>query len=330
VFVSPTVVGKAVIIGSCSGSLYSLDRTTGKPIWLYDTGADGPRAEFHGEPLLLGDRVVIPTDTDPKGHLYSFDTASGELVWKVPFAHGVATTPLLIDDRIVVVSAQGDVAAIEPKSGKVLWRVAPAGVLKTIPFIVSPARAAGRVLIADNTNQILALSSRDGATLWRRTLSGRATTSLVVIGEHVIVGTTDRYLNWIAVKTGEVKKRVQLGGIPYGTPVSSGALLLVLVSSVKSKLVALDAATGAVRWGQETPKEWTTYRPLVAGSVVIVGNDDKDLCAFDRASGKRRWCRPVGQTPRGLGISRDGILYVGSLSGVVQAFRISSADTRSR
>ena len=26
--------------------------------------------------------------------------------------------------------------------------------------------------------------------------------------------------------------------------------------------------------------------------------------------------------PRGLGISTDGILYVGSLSGVVQAFRI--------
>ncbi|HEX2122070.1 MAG TPA: PQQ-binding-like beta-propeller repeat protein, partial [Thermoanaerobaculia bacterium] len=74
-FVSPTVVGDAVIIGSCSGSLYSLDRTTGKPIWIYDTRADGPPAEFHGEPLLLGDRVVIPTDADPRGHLYSFDRA---------------------------------------------------------------------------------------------------------------------------------------------------------------------------------------------------------------------------------------------------------------
>ncbi len=327
-FVSPTVVGDAVIIGSCAGSLYSLHRTTGEPVWRYDTRADGTPAEFHGEPLLLGDRVVIPTDSDPKGHLYSFDIASGELLWKVAFGHGVATTPLLIDDRIVVVSAQGDVAAIEPESGKVLWRVAPAGVLKTIPYIASPAHAAGRVLVADNTNQILALSAKDGATLWRKTLSGRANTSLIVIGENLIVGTADGYLNWLAVKTGELKKRVQVGGIPYGTPVSSGPLLLVIVSTGKSKLVALDATTGAVRWEQETPKEWTTYRPLVTGSVVIVGNENKDLCAFDRANGQPRWCRPVGQTPRGLGISRDGILYVGSMSGVVQAFRISSADTR--
>jgi outer membrane protein assembly factor BamB len=144
----------------------------------------------------------------------------------------------------------------------------------------------------------------------------------------VIVGTADGNLHWINVKSGEVKKRVQLGGMPYGTPVTSESLLFVLVSMGKSRLVALDAATGAVRWEQETPKEWTTYRPLVADSVVIVGDDDKNLCAFDRATGVRRWCRPVGETPRGLGISRDGILYVGSLSGIVQVFRLSSADKR--
>jgi outer membrane protein assembly factor BamB len=55
-----------------------------------------------------------------------------------------------------------------------------------------------------------------------------------------------------------------------------------------------------------------------------VGSEEKDLCAFDRTSGEVRWCRSVGQVPRGLGISDDGILYVGSLSGVVQAFRLNT------
>lgn len=327
-FVSPTVVGDAVIIGSCSGSLYSLDRTTGKPVWVYDTRTDGPRAQFHGEPVLLGNRVVIPTDSDPQGQVYSFATASGEPLWKVPFAHGVATTPLPIEDRLIVISQQGEVAAIESKSGRVLWQVTPFGVLKTNPYVFSPARAAHRVLIADNTNQVLAVDSKDGSTLWRKTLSGRANTSLIVIGDNVIVGAADGFLHWIAVKTGELKKRVQLGGIPMGTPVRSGSLLFVLAGAAKGKLMALDAATGAIRWEQETPREWTTYRPLVTGSVVIAGNDDKDLCAFDQINGERQWCRPVGQIPRGLGISSDGLLYVGSLSGIVQAFRISTGNTR--
>ena len=57
-FVSPTVVGNAVMIGSCAGTLYALDRTTGTPIWRYDTKSDGSAAQFHGEPLLIGDHVI--------------------------------------------------------------------------------------------------------------------------------------------------------------------------------------------------------------------------------------------------------------------------------
>lgn len=324
-FVSPAVVGDAVIIGSCAGSVYSLDRMTGNPIWIYDTAADGPRAEFHGEPVLLGDFIVIPSDARPQGHLYSFDTASGEPLWKVPFPSGVATTPLLLGDRLVVVSAEGEVAALEARTGKVLWRVTPAGALQPQPAIPSPAHAAGRVLIADNTNQILALDTSNGATLWRKTLPARPNTALLVSGAEVVVGTLDGYLNRIDVKSGEVRRRTALGGMPYGAPALSDGLLLLLVSGSTSRLVALDS-NDEIRWQQETPGEWTTYRPLVTGSAVIAGNEKKDLCAFDRATGQRRWCRAVGQVPRGLGIATDGALYVGSMSGVVQAFRVGSSD----
>ncbi len=249
-------------------------------------------------------------------------------MWKVPFANGVATTPVVIGERLVVVSAEGEVAAIEAGSGKVVWRVTPYGTLKPLPFIPSPAYAGKRIFVADNRNRILALNPANGAILWRKILSARANTSLIVSGTNIIVGTEDGFLNWIACKSGKLMKRVRLSGIPHGTPVPSGGLLLVLVSSGKSKLVALNLENGEVRWEQETSKEWTTYRPLVVDSMVIVGNNDKNLCAFDRATGERRWCRPVGQIPRGLGISQDGLLYVGSMSGVVQAFRLTAGGNR--
>jgi outer membrane protein assembly factor BamB len=329
VFVSPTVVGKAVILGSCAGSLYTLDRTTGAPIWLYDTSADGSAAQFHGEPLLLGDRVIIPTDSDPKGHLYSFDIASGDLLWKVAFNQGVSATPLLIDGRVVAVSAEGEVVAVDPKNGAAVWHSAPAGTLKPLPYIPSPAYAANRIFVADNTTNLFSLDATTGATLWRKTLPARTNTALVVAGKTVVLGTEDGYLNWIAIDSGDVRKRVRFEeGRPYGTPILASPLLFVLAAGAKGTLLALDAESGAIRWKQETPKEWTTYRPLVTGSTVIVGSTEKNLCAFDRLSGETRWCRAIGQTPRGLGISSDGILYVGSLSGVVQAYRINTADTR--
>lgn len=328
-FVSPTVVGNAVILGSCAGTLYALNRMTGTPIWHYDTSADGSAAQFHGEPLLIGDRVVIPTDSDPKGHIYSFDSASGDLLWKMAFNGGVAATPLFIDGRVVAVSAEGEVVAVDPKDGAIVWQEVPAGALKPLPFVPSPAYAAKRILVADNTNKLVSLDAATGATVWRKTLPARTNTALVVVGSTLVLGTEDGYLNWIAIDSGEVKKRIRLEeGRPYGTPILASPLLFVLAAGAKGNLIALDAESGVVRWKQETSKEWTTYRPLITGSTVIVGSTEKDLCAFDRATGAVRWCRSVGQTPRGLGISQDGILYVGSLSGVVQAFRMSAADTQ--
>ena len=322
-FVSPTVVGDSVIIGSCSGSLYALDRTRGTPLWRYDTRADGASAQFHGEPLLIGNRAVVPTDADPKGHVYSFDLASGDVRWKVPLSRGVATTPLRIGDRVVAVSAEGEVVAVDANRGTVLWRKAPAGRLQPLPFIPSPAASSKRLFMADNTNRLFAIDAATGATVWRTTLGARANTAVVVAGKSVIVGTEDGHLHWIAADSGAVKKRIRLQeGRPYGTPILAPPLLFVLAQAARSSLVALDAESGAVRWKQETPKEWTTYRPLVTGGDVIVGNQEKNLCAFDRRSGAPRWCAAVGQIPRGLGISGDGVLYVGSLSGLVQAFRM--------
>jgi outer membrane protein assembly factor BamB len=326
VFVSPTVVGNAVIVGSCAGTLYALDRTTGTPIWSYDTKADGSAAQFHGEPLLIGDRVVIPTDSDPKGHIYSFESASGHLLWKLPFNQGVATTPLLIDGHVVAVSAKGEVFAIDPGNGTFVWQKVPAGALNPLPYVPSPAYGAKRVLVADNTKELFSLDSATGATAWRKTLPARTSTALVVVGDTLVLGTEDGYLNWIAIDSGEIRKRIHLEeGRPYGTPILAPPFLYVLTAGAKGTLVALDAESGRVRWRRETPKEWTTYRPLVTGSTVIAGSEEKDLCAFDRTSGEVRWCRSVGQVPRGLGISGDSILYVGSLSGVVQAFRLDAA-----
>ena len=328
-FISPAVVGDALIVGSCAGSLYALERSTGSPVWRYDTAADGAAAEFHGEPVVIGTRLIIPTDTDSRGHLYSFDIASGERLWKVPFDTGVATAPLRAGDDVVVVSAEGEVAAIEPNKGTIKWRVAPAGKLKAMPYLPSPALSAHRMVFADNTNQLVALDARSGAMLWRKTMAARATTALVATRDAVIVGTLDGQLSWFDVRSGDLRRKVKLPAPPYGSPVLADGVLFLLAGSPGSRLIAVDAGSGELRWQHATTKEWTTFRPLLAGANVIAGNSDKELCAFDRASGECRWCLSVAQTPRGLSLSNDGVLYVGSLSGVVQAYRIGPLQQKS-
>jgi hypothetical protein len=60
--------------------------------------------------------------------------------------------------------------------------------------------------------------------------------------------------------------------------------------------------------------------------VVIAGSEEKEVCAFNRSDGALRWCRSIGQIPRGLGIAGD-TLYVGTLSGKVKVYRLRKTDT---
>jgi eukaryotic-like serine/threonine-protein kinase len=183
VFISPTVVGDGLAIGSCAGTLYALRRDTGEPLWLYDAATDVPDPQFHGEPRLLGDAIIVPTDAEQNGFVYSFDARTGDLRWKVPFKGGVGTTPLLVRKQLVVAAVDGTVAAIDPSTGSVTWKVSPSGVTAALPrWVPSPAAADGLIFFADNSGKVFALDQATGKTAWRKELSGRVNTSLLVIG----------------------------------------------------------------------------------------------------------------------------------------------------
>jgi len=315
-----------VAIGSCAGTLYALRRDTGEPLWQYNATADSDHPQFHGEPLLRGNAIIVPTDAESNGYVYSFDARTGALRWKVPFKGGVGTTPLIVGDKLVVAAADGSVAAIDPSTGNVLWRVSPAGTMAALPGIPSPASEDGMIFVADARGNVFGLDGATGKTVWRRALSGRVNTSLLVVKPSLFGGTIDGYLYRLATKSGDVEERVKLAGYPYGTLISSPPLLLMLVKGDDAHLLAFETATSKIRWQGVTPKEWTTYRPLVIGANVVVGSEEKDLCAFRLTDGAQRWCHAVGQIPRGLGVSVDGMLYVGTLAGRVVAYRYDADE----
>ena len=66
---------------------------------------------------------------------------------------------------------------------------------------------------------------------------------------------------------------------------------------------------------------WSTFEPLVLSDVVLIGNENGELCAFRHQDGKRVWSRKIEGVPRSLSASR-ATLYIGTLQGFVYATRI--------
>lgn len=140
----------------------------------------------------------------------------------------------------------------------------------------------------------------------------------------------DELLAALDVATGKELWRLRLdsdrpdsmGAGPRSTPVVAGGRVFAV--GARGKLVAADAASGAVAWkvdlvsefGAKVPQWGISTSPLVEGDALMLdvgGRSGFSLMAFDAASGKVRWSSQA-DTP---GYSSPLVITVGGLSQVL-------------
>ncbi len=130
--------------------------------------------------------------------------------------------------------------------------------------------------------------------------------------------------NWvarIAVPTGSLVWRVDTGvKLSAGVGVGSG---LVLAGGSEGELLALDMASGQLRWKAALSSE-VTGQPLAVGDMVIARTIDGRLHGIALADGSRKWLYTrnlPALSLRGSGgmAARDGVLYAGFPGGKLVA-----------
>lgn len=131
------ISGERVIFGGADHFVYALEAATGKPIWKHDTGA-----EIEDQPLVAGGKVFVG---NRGGGLYALDLATGERLWKLYFwGSWLESTPVVADGVLYVGSSDlRRVSAIDPESGRVLWRTDVYGWSFGTPLLVGDRIFAG-------------------------------------------------------------------------------------------------------------------------------------------------------------------------------------------
>lgn len=128
----------------------------------------------------------------------------------------------------------------------------------------------------------------------------------------------------------------KVAGESVGQPAHDGETAYFL--SRAREVVAVDAATGAVRWRTSTSitsvggtagTSTSGSRVTLAGDVVVAG--DWDVVGLDRATGRRRWrYQSVGSAGPGLfvGQASDASVFTGSQDGSVYAVNVATGRLR--
>ena len=348
-FSSPVVAGDTVVVFDNQGgreTLRALSKAEGRERWraeIDDTfrdgqGPPGPRCT----PMVDGDRVYAQSC---RGELRCLSLADGRLLWRTHYGtnfgavflgekgsapgatrHGNNGSPVIDGDWLYasVGSTNGaGMVCFDKRTGAERWRSGHEVAAYAAPVVVDLMGT--RQVVNFMAEALTSFGAGDGRQWWRfpvKTAFARHVTTPVVWGDLVVVSSHQYGL--FAVKIGpdaatgglqatEVWKSTE-AAMNFSCPIAVGEVLVGLGPA--KEVVAVDLASGRVRWRQEgwitSSRDKAHAAFLTDGVSVLMLGDDGVLVLFRpeataaRELGrvqlcKGNWCNPAYV---------DGRLYV--------------------
>ncbi len=291
--------------------------------WSYDTQQDGGPVEFHSDPLVIEDLVVVGSDRRKPGgtaHLYAFERATGKPRWKYRVDLGVASDVVRIGPNIYALTLQDELLCVDWKTGELVWKSATGQANEEFLLSSSPAASRDQIFFGGLDGTVYALDANSGAVLWRRDLSGRISTSVLLVVGSLYAGNTNRHLYRLDSGTGAVTADLATEEIPAERLLFADGSLLVFFAD--KKLVCLDSSLKTIRWSKAASAPWSSSKPYAWKHAVLIGNEKGELFAYRISDGSLLWSEKFEGVIRGIGQSEDA-LYVGTIKGRVYAYKLS-------
>jgi outer membrane protein assembly factor BamB len=276
---SPVVAGGRVFVHSRKDPdelVTAIDLAGGRILWQQKYTSPFDKNQYaknmakgpHSTPLVAGDRVIT---VGGSGIVSAWNVGSGALVWRKDYSGsvdfsklftGTAASPLLEGGSVIVQVGSdvhgGRIVALDPQTGAERWTWKGKGPGYASPVVFTTGGTRQIATMTDGS--IEGLDAKSGAALWSVPFPDDWHENIVTpiwTGAHLIVsGTragTHAYTlsqaggKWQAVpawKNAEV-------AMYMSTPVLADGVLYGLSSRKRGQFVAVDAATGALKWATE-------------------------------------------------------------------------------
>jgi outer membrane protein assembly factor BamB len=225
------------------------------------------------------------------GKVIAFAAGFGRIRWQKTIGPS-ETSPLLLGNRLYVGDWNGDVWALDARTGRVIWRFHTHGPVK------GSVASSGRRLYVGSYDGHLYCLTLGGRLVWRAAgqprLYGGAqfySTPAVAYG-RVYIGSTDGKVYSFGATSGRLRWSHSTGGYVYSSPAVWNEL--VFVGSYSHRFYAFDAATGAVRWTFDANGP-ISGSPTVIGKIVYFATLARRTYALDARTGRQLWTFPDGK-----------------------------------
>lgn len=198
---------KQVVFPGGDGRLYAYEPETGKELWSFQCNPDGTiwklglgtRNNLIATPVIYKDRVYISMGQDPEhgegpGHMYAIDgTKRGDItktgvVWRNDEVNRSLATVAIYDGILYHCDLSGNFRAIDPDTGKVLWKHEMGSAVWSSPYYVD-----GKIYQGDEDGQVVIFAAgREKKILSTMDMGGSVYTTPVAANGVLYINTREK------------------------------------------------------------------------------------------------------------------------------------------
>ncbi|AHF74557.1 outer membrane biogenesis protein BamB [Candidatus Sodalis pierantonius str. SOPE] len=227
---TPVVSDGVVLVHTSNGMLQALNEADGAVKWTVNL--DVPPLTLRGEsaPTTAFGAAIVGGDN---GRVSAVMINQGQLIWQQRISqpsgateivriNDVQTTPVVVNGVVYALAYNGNLAALDLRSGQVMWS-------REIGSVTNLLVDGGRIYLVDQNDRVIAVDTQGGVTLWRQSdLLHRNLTSPVLYNGYIVTGDSEGYLYWINTDDGRfvAQQKVDSAGL-LAAPIVAGDKLIV-------------------------------------------------------------------------------------------------------
>ncbi|MGM3175862.1 outer membrane protein assembly factor BamB [Dickeya lacustris] len=226
----PVVSDGVVLVHTSNGMLQALGESDGTIKWTVNL--DMPALSLRGEsaPVAAFGAAIVGGDN---GRVSAVMINQGQLIWQqrisqpngateIARLNDVDTTPVVSGDVVYALGYNGNLTALDLRSGQISWKREIGSVND---FIVDGSR----IYLVDQDDRIVALNTSGGVVVWKQgDLLHRNLTAPVLYNGYLVAGDAEGYLHWIDTTDGRFvsQQKVDSSGLLSKPVVASDKLLV--------------------------------------------------------------------------------------------------------
>jgi outer membrane protein assembly factor BamB len=272
----PVVAEGRVFTMDAEGTISAFDARDGSLTWRHEPEEWIDEGEFGGGLAYDGGWLFA---TLSSGTVLALNASSGTEVWHQSLLLPLRAAPTVAGDRLLVLSADNQLYALDGETGQPLWR--HTGFVEGAGLLGGPSPAAGEsvVVVPYSSAEVYALRVDNGRPLWNDTVQRpRRTLGLAEINDI------------------------------DGMPVIEDSR--VYVASYGGQMAAIDLLRGIRAWDVDIA---STQTPWLAGDFIYVLSTRGEVVCLLRDNGRVRWVSPLPRLENADDPSSPPIIWAGPI-----------------